>query len=379
MTTSSTVSRTFSEALERVASEVVAPRAESIDADAAFPTDAIAALADSGLLGVMAGGEAGGLGAGPRGAATVVERLARECGSTAMVTCMHFAASAVVEALGPDHLRRQLAAGSMLGTLAFSETGSRSEFWAPTSSAREVSGGIQLDAQKSWVTSASHADLYVWSSRPVAAEGLSTLWAVPADTPGLTPGARFDGVGLRGNDSTPVTAAGAVVDPTACLGADGGGFEIMMQTVLPVFNAMIAATSIGLMEGVTSRTAAYATQKRFEHTGQSIADQPTARAAIANMRIKTDMARCLWLDTLTAIEEGRADVMLRVLETKAAAGATALEVVALGMEVCGGSAYRRDVGVDRYFRDAQAANVMAPTTTQLRDFIGKAVCGLPLF
>ena len=49
------------------------------------------------------------------------------------------------------------------------------------------------------------------------------------------------------------------------------------------------------------------------------------------------------------------------------------------MRVCGGAAYRKDVGVERYFRDAQAANVMAPTTDQLYDFIGKAVCGLPLF
>ncbi len=31
------------------------------------------------------------------------------------------------------------------------------------------------------------------------------------------------------------------------------------------------------------------------------------------------------------------------------------------------------------FRDAQAATVMAPTTDVLHDFIGKAVCGLPVF
>ncbi|MBJ7598020.1 MAG: acyl-CoA/acyl-ACP dehydrogenase [Candidatus Dormibacteraeota bacterium] len=36
------------------------------------------------------------------------------------------------------------------------------------------------------------------------------------------------------------------------------------------------------------------------------------------------------------------------------------------------------VGVERHFRDAQAATVIAPTTDVLYDFIGKAVCGLPL-
>ena len=49
------------------------------------------------------------------------------------------------------------------------------------------------------------------------------------------------------------------------------------------------------------------------------------------------------------------------------------------MRVCGGAAYRKDVDVERYFRDGQAAGVMAPTTDQLYDFFGKAACGLPLF
>ena len=45
----------------------------------------------------------------------------------------------------------------------------------------------------------------------------------------------------------------------------------------------------------------------------------------------------------------------------------------------GGAAFRKEVGVERHFRDARAATVMAPTTDVLYDFIGKAVCGLPLF
>ena len=82
---------------------------------------------------------------------------------------------------------------------------------------------------------------------------------------------------------------------------------------------------------------------------------------------------------LVALATGRADGMLRVLEIKAAGGETALEVTAAGMRVCGGAAYRKELGVERSFRDAQAASVMGPTTDVLYDFIGKAVTGLPLF
>jgi alkylation response protein AidB-like acyl-CoA dehydrogenase len=133
------------------------------------------------------------------------------------------------------------------------------------------------------------------------------------------------------------------------------------------------------MESATTASAQHVGGARLEHLNNSLAELPTVRAYVARMRIKTDMVRGLLLDTLSALESGRADTVLRILEVKAAAGETATEVTDLAMRVCGGAAFRRDVGVERHFRDARAATVMAPTTDVLYDFIGKAVCGLPVF
>lgn len=219
----------------------------------------------------------------------------------------------------------------------------------------------------------------VWSSRPVSAEGASTIWLVPGKTAGLSIPAPFNGLGMRGNRSSPVTAKEVKLEPSAMLGTDGGGFDIMMGIVLPYFQIMIAAVSVGTMEAATTKSATHVANSRFAHLNQSIADLPTIRAYVARMRIKTDMARALLMDGVAALEEGRADAMLRVLEVKAAAGEAATEVTDLAMRVCGGAAFRKEVGVERHFRDARAATVMAPTTDALYDFIGKAVCGLPLF
>jgi len=163
------------------------------------------------------------------------------------------------------------------------------------------------------------------------------------------------------------------------LGPDGGGFDIMMGIVLPYFQLMNAAGSLGIMEVATTSAAAHVGGTKLEHLSNSLADLPTIRAYVARMRIKTDMVRALLMDTLDALESGRADTMLRVLEIKAASGEAATEVTDLAMRVCGGAAFRKEVGVERHFRDARAATVMAPTTDMLYDFIGKAVCGLPLF
>ena len=367
-------------ALEQVCTETIGPDAPHVDQQGAFPEQGLSALSAAGLMGAVSAPDVGGLGLGFRGAAAIVGRLAQECGSTAMVTCMHYCGTAVLEAFGPREVREAAARGAHLSTLAFSEAGSRSHFWAPLSTAKRDGDRIVLDAQKSWVTAASRASAYVWSSRPVQPDrGMSTLWLVPAGLPGLRVQGPFDGLGLRGNDSSPVSADGVAVAEAAMLGEDGKGFDIMMGTVLPMFNVLNAACSVGLMEAAVQRTAQHASGVRFGHLESTLADLPTIRSYIARMRIRTDMARTLLDDTISALEIGRADTMLRVLSCKAAAGEAAIEVLETAMRVCGGAAYRKDLAVERYFRDAHAAGVMGPTTDVLYDFVGKAVCGMNLF
>ena len=371
--------RAYLQALERVIERVIAPQAGEIDRTGQFPSQGIQGLREAGLLGLISSPEVGGMGFGFRQVCQVIERTAQECASTAMVLMMHYAATTVIEAHGPLEIRTAAAQGRHLSTLAFSEAGSRSHFWAPTSTARSVNGHVQLDARKKWVTSAGKADSYVWTSGTLGGEGESTLWLVPADAPGLTIPEIFNGLGLRGNASSPILAEGVMISPAAMLGPDGGGFQIMMQTVLPIFQLMLAAVSIGIMEAATRKSVMHVTDTRFEHQGYPLSSLPTIRAYLARMRIKTDMARSLLSDSVDALENNREDALLRVLEVKAAAGETATEVTDLAMRVCGGAAFSKEVGVERHFRDSRAGTVMAPTTDVLYDFIGRVICGMPLF
>jgi len=360
-------------------SAVVEPAAVEVDRAGTFPRAALEALGRTGLLGLVSARDVGGRGEGLRAATEVVERLAGACGSTAMVACMHYAAAAVVEAHGPREVREAIASGRHLSTLAFSESGSRSHFWAPVSTAHADGELVRLDAAKSWVTSAGEADSYVWSSRPLAAPGPSTIWLVPGDAPGLKVAGPFDGLGLRGNASSPVGAHDVAVPRGAILGEDGKGDEVMLGLVLPWFAAMSAAMAVGTMEAVVASSVAHVTATRLEHLGSRLADLPTIRAYLARMRIATDQARTLVVDTLTAMESGRDDATLRVLEVKAASAEAATTVTDLAMRVCGGAAFRKEAGVERRFRDARAATVMAPTTDALYDFVGRAICGIDLF
>ena len=372
---------THLDALERVITDVVAPAATTTDEQGVFPLPAMKALGEAGILGLTASADVGGGGGGLREAAEVIERLAGTCGSTAMVVLMHYAATATIESHGPKDIRRAIAEGRHLSTLALSEAGSRAQFWAPVSTATAEGDTVVLGATKSWVTSGAEADSYVWSSRPAApADGPMTMWLVPSTAEGLSKNTGgFDGVGLRGNGSIPVTAEGVRLALDARLGGDGEGLDVGLTTGLPWFLVLSAAFSLGVLESVTAKTGQHLTAARLEHLGETLIQQPIPRADYARLRLTTDRVRAFLNDTLAALETGRADAQLRVLEVKAVAAEEAAAGTDLAMKLCGGAAFRKETGIERHFRDSLAARVMAPTTDALLDFIGRAISGLPLF
>jgi len=162
------------------------------------------------------------------------------------------------------------------------------------------------------------------------------------------------------------------------LGADGAGLDIALAAVLPWFLILSASFAVGLMEAVTAETGRHLAATPLEHLGQSLIDQPVTRADYARMRLAADTTRALLTDTLAAVESGRPDATLRVLEIKAVAAEAAIDVSDMAMKLCGGAAFRKELGIERRFRDARAARIMAPTTDALLDFIGRAIAGLPL-
>ncbi|GAA2896322.1 acyl-CoA dehydrogenase family protein [Streptomyces mexicanus] len=368
------------EPFEAVLSGTVRPLADDVDRTGRFPREGVRALADAGLLGLLSARESGGAGGDLRQAAEVIEHLAGTCGSTAMVLLMHYAAVTVIDRHGPQEVRREITQGRHLSTLAFSEKGSRSHFWAPVGTAvPEDARTVRLDAEKSWVTSAGEADSYVWSSRPLGADGAMTLWLVPAGSAGLHVRGDYDGFGLRGNASSPVTGEGVSVPRTAMLGADGAGLDVALQLALPCFLVLSAAFSLGVTEALLELTARHLGAAHLEHLGRSLAEEPLPRQHYARLRLRADALRAFLDDTLSALATGRADAQLKVLQVKALAAEAAAEVADGAMRLCGGAAFRRETGVERRFRDALAARVMAPTTETLHDFCGRAGLGLPLF
>ena len=251
----------------------MAPASRQNDKEAKFSSDAVKALGPAGLLGIMVPADKGGAGLGPGTFGAVVSALAEADASVAMVYLMHVCAAATIAAarngaaVAPT--LQEISAGRHLSTLAFSEAGSRSHFWAPVSRARRNGAGVHITAKKSFVTSAGHAHSYVVSALAPEGKGPtdSTLYLVPIETPGLSVAGPWDGLGLRANASAPMSLEDCKVSPESQLTEDGTGFQTMLQIVLPLFNLGSAAVALGICRAAVVGTAAHLKNARIRTLG----------------------------------------------------------------------------------------------------------------
>ena len=147
---------------------------------------------------------------------------------------------------------------------------------------------------------------------------------------------------------------------------------------MPWFNLGNAAVSVGLARAAVDAAVAHAIGARLEHLGESLAALPTIRAQLARASLDLAATRAYVDVAARSLAAPDESTTLHVLGVKAYANDAALRITDTAMRVCGGAAFSEHLQLDRYFRDARAGHVMAPTADVLYDFYGKALTGQPL-
>jgi len=380
---------TIAAATRAIPTDVIRRHASDVDREARFPAESIAALRDAGLLALGLPPAFGGPGGSPVDVVRVVEQVAAACASTGMIYTLHLGAAQTLLAgtAGPtDGIKaatlREIAAGVHLSTLAYSERGSRSHFWAQVSRAMpDGPEAVRITADKSWVTSAGLADSHVAATGAVGRTSAieTEIYLIDAGAPGVEVLGSFDGLGMRGNASSPVAYRAVPVSVDRRLGGPNSGFGLMMAATLPWFVLCGAATSVGIAQAALEAAIEHVSGARLQHLGSSLADIPGVRARIAEAKIRILQTRALLYEVADQVAAGAPEAQLGVLALKASAGEMAIDVTDEVMRACGGAAFSKHLGIERNFRDARASSVMAPTTDVLKDFIGKALAGIDLF
>ena len=155
------------------------------------------------------------------------------------------------------------------------------------------------------------------------------------------------------------------------LGKEGRGLA-MAEAFFEETGVLTAAQCLGIAAGALDRALAYV--KEREQFGRKLAVFEITRQKIADMAMKVEQARLITYEAARRCDAGKGTDNLGAMARIAAARA-AVEVADEAIQLFGGYGYMKESEVERFYRDAKAADLTLGGTTGLKNRIARSVIG----
>lgn len=319
----------------------------------------VRALADGGWLCACVADVYGGLRAAldVRTICLAREALAYRSALADFAFAMQGLGSAPVSLFGSAELQRHylpnVAKGRCVPAFALSEREAGSDVAAIATRARRDGDSYVIDGEKTWISNAGIADLYVVFARTddTGAKGL-TAFAVDAATPGCSGGRRIETMSPHPLGS--VRFDRARVPISRRLGEEGDGFRIAMAT-LDLFRSTVGAAALGFARRALDESVRHVrTRKLF---GAPLAEQQLTQAAIAEMATDADASALLVYRAAWTKDEGAARVTRESSMAKWFATEAAGRTCDRAVQLFGGRGVTHGEIVERLYRDVRALRI----------------------
>jgi len=369
-----------------IARETAAPEARLADREGRWINNTMQALKDSRLTGLVVPAHLGGQGQGLFALVRLCEELGKAYSSAGLCFGMHCVGAAVIAAKATDWQQQAylepIARGEHITTLALSEPGTGAHFYFPQTSLLPLSADMFLvSGAKTFVTNGGHADSYVVStlgaSEDAAPDQFSCVVLDAADE-GMSWGAPWNGLGMRGNSSRAVALQDIRLPGNRILGAKGDQLWYVFHVVAPYFLMAMAGTYLGIAEAALQEARNTLLRRSYLHNGTSLAQVSLLQHRLGQLWAHVERTRRLIYQGAQTGDAGSSDALPHILAAKAEVANTAVNVVNEAMTLAGGIGYRENGLLGMYLRDARAAHVMAPTTDILYTWLGRVLLDQPI-
>ena len=377
--------------VEKLGRERFAPRAAQYDRDATFPFENYADMREAGLLKLCVPEKYGGLGADLLTYCIVAAEIGRHCGATALTYNMHICSTLWSGMLADDldmsaeqrrehegyrelHFSRIVKEGKLYAQ-PFSEGSAAAAGKAPFGTlAAKVDGGWVINGKKIFASLSGAADYYgvlCTEDKPDRTLRDTLYIAVPAEAAGFSIVGDWDPLGMRGTVSRTLVMKDVFVP-------DGGqlmprGIYFQAASRWPHMFATLSPTYMGIAQSAYDFTIQYL---RGEAPGTPPVKRrmyPTKQIAVAEMRIKLEQTRALFLRALSEAKvDPSKDERLRCYAAHYTIMENANDICRLAIRTCGGQSMLRSLPLERLYRDSRCGSLMLPWTAELvLDRIGR--------
>ena len=352
----------------------IAPKALEWDLDNHFPKDVIRESAQMGVAAIYTSEEHGGSGMRRLDGVRIFEELSRGCAATAAYLSIHNMCTWMIDEFGTDTQRAEwipkLATMELFASYCLTEPGAGSDAAALSTKAVRDGEDYVLTGTKQFISGAGDSDLYVVMARTGEAgpKGISTF-IVTADMPGVDFGPNEKKMGWHAQatrqvilDQVRVPAAN-LIGETECT-----GFTIAMRG-LNGGRINIAACSLGAATEAYSKAVSYVRER--EAFGQSLADQPTVRFALAEMATKLEASRQMLWRAARALDDKDPDHVELCAMAKMFVTETCWDVADQALQLFGGYGYLHEYGVEKIQRDLRVHRILEGTNEIMRMVVGR--------
>lgn len=362
--------------LRRFIEAEVVPQATQWEEAGTIPPAVFRRMGELGFLGISMPSEHGGSGFDALGSVIFGEELGRSSfgGFAAAVTDHADIAAPVIRRNGtPEQMARFLpdvVAGRRLMGLGVTEPGGGSDLVAMKTTARRDGDHYVLKGQKTFITNALSADLFVTVARtdPEAkgAAGFS-LFLVEKGTPGFSVGGKFHKTGWLCSDMSDLFFDDCRVPAANMLGEENRGFYLMMQGIEHE-RLSIGGQCVGLAE------------RAIEITLRWLKERPAYRRTLWDLQavrhemaaITAELASVKLMIYHAAAKKSRGeDVRFETTVIKATAPEFLKKAVDKCVQLHGGMGFMREAEIERIWRDTRPHSLGGGASAVMLDELAK--------
>ena len=355
----------------------LARRADARRDEDEFVADNFALLKEAGLVEAGVPRELGGGGAGVDELAAMLRTIAYHCGSTGLAFSMHThqvaipawrwkhqaPAKAVVEPL----LKRIAAERIML----LSSGGS--DWIGGSGKAEKVEGGYRITARKVFTSGAPTGNVFMTGAVLETEEGPMVLhFGLPMNSPNVKVLDTWHTIGMRGTGSHDVSIEGHVVpDAAVAVKRKAGEWHPIFQIIATIAFPLVYSVYLGVAESARDLAISLAKRKAPNRHAITLAGQMETELAAAQLAVEHMLAA-------VRLNAPSAATINQVMIGRQLAGRHAIAAVEYAMELAGGVGFYRSAGLERRFRDIQAARYHPLQAGPQAEYAGSMALGLPI-